>query len=108
MVAIVRAKPRLDMAERDFEPIGGKGAGISGGGVALDEDHVGPLPHQHGLDRVREPLDHDVGGGIVKERRQTHIGEQAEIGQGLVEKRAMLAGGAETAVEIGSIGGGEK
>ncbi len=62
-VAIAGAQACFDMADGDAGVAGGHGAGHGGGGVALDENEVGPFAGDDGAEAFDHPAEH-VGGAL--------------------------------------------
>lgn len=69
-VDVVRAKARLDVAHGDLQVEAGERRGEAGRGVAVDQDDVGPLVLEDGLE-----LEHHVACNIEQRLARLHDGE---------------------------------
>lgn len=90
-VDVVRAKARLDMAHGDLQVEARQCRGEAGRGVAVDQDHVGPLVLENGLE-----LDQHVARHVEQRLARLHdrkvvVGSHVENSKDLVEHLAVLA-----------------
>lgn len=90
-VNVMRAKARLDVSHGDLQVEAGERRGEAGRGVAVNQDNVGPLVFEDGLELDQHVARH------VKQRlarlhdRQVVVGRHIENSQHLVEHFAVLA-----------------
>ena len=90
-VDVVRAQARLDMAHGDLQVEACERRGETGRRVAVDQDHVGPLVLEDGLE-----LDQHVARHVEQRLARLHdrkvvVGSHIEDAQHLVEHLAVLA-----------------
>ena len=91
------------MRDRDLAVIGGERAGHRGGGVALDDDHVGLL----GVHHIAEPGEQARGEAVEilagLHQIEIDIGDEPGDGEHLIEQAAMLGGDAGPHDEAGHL-----
>ena len=93
--AVPGAQARLDMGDPHTGVERGEGRGKGGGGVALHDEHVRPLPGK-GLLEAAEYGGGDIRGGLPwTHDLKVAVGRQRKRGQGLVKQFPVLAGGPE-------------
>lgn len=91
-VDVVRAKARLDMAHGDLQVEARQCRGEAGRGVAVDQDHVGPLVLEDSLELDQHVARHVEQRLARLHDRQVVVGSHVEDAQHLVEHLAVLAG----------------
>lgn len=103
-VDVVRAQARLDVPDRDLQIEARQRGGEARRGVAVDEDHVGPLALEDGLE-LEQHVAGDVEEGLARPHdRQIVVGLHAEHPQHLLEHLAVLAGHADDRLELALAG----
>lgn len=99
-VDVVRAQARLDVAHGDLKVEAGERCGEAGRGVAVDQDDVGPLVLEDGLEleqHVARNVEQRLAG---LHDRQVVVWSHAEDAQHLVEHLAVLTGDRHNRVEL--------
>ncbi len=99
-VDVVRAQARLDMAHGDLQVEARERRGETGRGVAVDQDDVGPLVLEDGLE-----LDQHVARHVEQRLARLHdrkvvVGRHVEDAQHLVEHLAVLARHGHDSLEL--------
>ena len=92
VIAPTRPQPGLDVPERDAVVIAGQGGAEDRGGISLGEDQVGLLLLEGSRERGQRPRGQVRQRLVGPHQIEIVVGRQAEVGQGLVEQRSMLAG----------------
>lgn len=90
-VDVVRAKARLDMAHGNLQVEACERSGEAGRGVAVDQDDVGPLVLEDGLELDQHVARHVEQRLARLHDRQVVVGSNVEDAQHLVEHLAVLA-----------------
>ena len=90
-VDVVRAKARLDMAHGDLQVEARQCRGEAGRGVAVDQDDVGPLVLENGLELDQHVARHVEQRLARLHDRQVVVGSHVENSKDLVEHLAVLA-----------------
>lgn len=90
-VDVVRAQAGLDMPHGDLQVEAGERCREAGRGVTVDQDHVGPLVLEDGLELDQHVARHVEQGLARPHNRQVVVGRHIENAQHLVEHLAMLA-----------------
>ena len=90
-IDVVRAQTRLYVAHRDLQVEARERGGKAGRGVAVDQDHIGPLVLEDGLE-----LEQDIARHVEQRLARLHdgqvvVGSHTEDAQHLVEHLAVLA-----------------
>lgn len=90
-IDVVRAQTRLYVAHRDMQVEARERGGKAGRGVAVDQDHIGPLVLEDGLE-----LEQDIARHVEQRLARLHdgqvvVGSHTEDAQHLVEHLAVLA-----------------
>lgn len=91
-VDIVRAKARLHMPNGDLQVEASERRGEAGRGVTVDQDNVGPLVLEDGLELEQHVARHVEQRLARLHDRQVVVGSHVEDAQHLVEHLAVLAG----------------
>lgn len=99
-VDVVRAQARLDVAHGDLQVEARERRGEAGRGVAVDQDDVGPLPLEDGLELDQHVARHVEQRLARLHDRQVVVGSHAEDAQHLVEHLAVLAGHCHDGLEL--------
>lgn len=99
-VDVVRAQAGLDVPHGDLQVEARERRGEAGRGVAVDQDHVGPLVLEDGLE-----LEQNVGRNVEQRLARLHdrqvvVGRHVEDAQHLVEHLAVLAGHGHHSLEL--------
>lgn len=99
-VDVVRAQARLDMPHGDLQVEARECRGEAGRGVAVDQDHVGPLVLEDRLE-----LEQDIARHVEQRLARLHdgqvvVGSHIEDAQHLVEHLAMLARHGHNGLEL--------
>lgn len=99
-VDVVRAQARLDVAHGDLQVEARERRGEAGRGVAVDQNHVGPLVLEDRLE-----LEQDIARHVEQRLARLHdgqvvVGSHIEDAQHLVEHLAMLAGHSHDGLEL--------
>lgn len=89
-VDVVRAKARLDMPHGDLQVEARERRGEAGRGVAVDQDDVGPLVLEDGLELQKHVARHIEQRLPRPHDRQVVVGSHTEDAQHLVEHLAVL------------------
>lgn len=90
-VDVVRAQARLDVAHGDLQVEARERRGEAGRGVAVDQDDVGPLVLEDGLELEQHVASHVEQRLARLHDRQVVVGSHVEDAQHLVEHLAVLA-----------------
>lgn len=90
-VDVVRAQTGLDVPNGDLQVEAGKRRGEAGRGVAVDQDHVGPLVLEDGLELDQHVARHVEQRLARLHDRQVVVGSHIEDAQHLIEHLAVLA-----------------
>lgn len=99
-VDVVRAQAGLDVPHRDLQVEACECGGEAGRGVSVDQDHVGPLVLEDGLEleqHVARNVEQRLAG---LHDRQVVVGSHAEDAQHLVEHLAVLARHGDDCLEL--------
>ena len=99
-VDVVRAKAGLDMPHGDLQVEARQCRGEAGRGVAVDQDHVGPLVLEDGLELDQHVARHVEQRLARLHDRQVVVGSHVEDAQHLVEHLAVLAGHGHDGLEL--------
>lgn len=99
-IDVVRAQAGLDVAHGDLQVEAGERCGEAGRGVTVDQDDVGPLVLEDGLE-----LDQHVARHVEQRLTRLHdrkvvVGSHVEDAQHLVEHLAVLAGHGHDGLEL--------
>lgn len=99
-VDIVRAQARLHMPHGDLQVEARERRGEAGRGVAVDQDHIGPLALEDGLE-----LEQHVARHVEQRLARLHdckvvVGSHTEDAQHLVEHLSVLAGHGHDGLEL--------
>ena len=87
----MRAQARLDMPNGDLQVEARERRGEAGRGVPVDQDHVGPLTLEDGLELQQDVARHVEQRLARLHDRQIVVGSNVEDAQHLVEHLAVLA-----------------
>lgn len=99
-VDVVRAQARLHMPHGDLQVEACECRGEAGRGVAVDQDHVGPLVLEDGLE-LEQHVARDVEQRLARlHDREVVVGRNVEDAQHLVEHLAMLPGHSHDGLEL--------
>lgn len=90
-VDVVRPQAGLDVPNGDLQVEAGKRRGEAGRGVAVDQDHVGPLVLEDGLELDQHVARHVEQRLARLHDRQVVVGSHVEDAQHLIEHLAVLA-----------------
>lgn len=99
-VDVVRAQARLDVAHGDLQVEAGQCSGEAGRGVAVDQDHVGPLVLEDRLELEQHVACHVEQRLARLHDRQVVVWGHAEDAQHLVEHLAVLTGHSHDGLEL--------
>ncbi len=99
-VDVVRAQPGLDVPHGDLQVEASERRGEAGRGVAVDQDHVGPLVLEDRLELEQHVARHVEQRLARLHDRQVVIWDHAEDAQHLVEHLAVLAGHGHDGLEL--------
>lgn len=99
-VDVVGAKARLDVPHGDLQVEACECGGEAGRGVAVNQDHVGPLVLEDGLELEQHVARHVEQRLARLHDRQVVVGRNAEDAQNLVEHFAVLAGHGHDGLEL--------
>lgn len=99
-VDVVRAQAGLDVAHGDLQVEAGERRGEAGRGVAVDQDDVGPLALEDGLELEQHVARHVEQRLAQLHDRQVVVGSHVEDAQHLVEHLAVLAGHGHDGLEL--------
>lgn len=99
-VDVVRAQPGLDVPHGDLQVEAGKRRGEAGRGVAVDQDHVGPLVLEDRLELEQHVARHVEQRLTRLHDRQVVVWGHAEDAQHLVEHLTVLAGHGDDSLEL--------
>lgn len=99
-VDVMCAQAGLDVAHRDLQVEARERSGEAGGGVAVDQDHVGPLVLEDGLELDQHVARHVEQRLARLHNRQVVVGSHVEDAQHLVEHLTMLAGHGHEGLEL--------
>lgn len=99
-VDVVRAQAGLDVAHGDLQVEAGERRGETGRGVAVDQDDVGPLALEDGLELEQHVARHVEQRLARLHDRQVVVGSHVEDAQHLVEHLAVLAGHGHDGLEL--------
>lgn len=96
----MRAKARLDMPHGDLQVEACERCGKAGRGVAVDQDDVGPLVLEDGLELEQHVARHVEQRLARLHDRQVVVGRHVEDAQHLVEHLAVLARHGQDGLEL--------
>lgn len=96
----MRAQTRLDVAHGDLQVEARERRGKAGRGVPVDQDHVGPLVLEDGLELEQHVARHVEQRLARLHDRQVVVGSHVEDAQYLVEHLAVLAGHGHDGLEL--------
>ena len=99
-VDVVRTQASLDVADGDLQVEARERGGEAGRGVAVDQDHVGPLVLEDGLELEQNVARHIEQRLARLHDRQVMVGSHVEGAQDLVEHLAVLAGHGHDGLEL--------
>lgn len=99
-VDVVRAQPRLDVAHGDLQVEACERRGEAGRGVSVDQDDVGPLVLEDGLELEQHAARHVEQSLARFHDRQVVVGRNVEDAQHLVEHLAVLPGHGDDGIEL--------
>lgn len=99
-VDVVRAQAGLDVAHGDLQVEARERSGEAGRGVPVDQDHVGPLVLEDGLELDQHVARHVEQGLARLHDRQVLVGRHIEDAQHLVEHLAVLACHGDDGLEL--------
>lgn len=97
---VVRAQTRLNVADGNLQVEARERRGEAGRGVAVDQDHVGSLVLEDGLELEQHVARHVEQRLARLHDREVVIGRHAEDVQHLVEHLAVLAGHGHDGLEL--------
>lgn len=99
-VDVVRAQAGLDVPHRDLQVEACECGGKAGRGVAVNQDHVGPLVLEDGPE-LEQHVARDVEQRLARlHDRQVVVGRNVEDAQHLVEHLAVLASNGHDSLEL--------
>jgi hypothetical protein len=99
--AVAGPEPGLHVRGGDPLEEGGERRGKRGGGVALDQDHVGPHPPEQWRQPIQDAR-RDAGRRLARHHQvEIHVRLEVEYLEHLIEHRAMLGRDADLALELG-------
>lgn len=99
-VDVVRAQARLDMPHGNLQVEARERRGKAGRSVPVDQDHVGPLVLEDGLELDQHVTRHVEQRLARLHDRQIVVGSHVEDAQHLVEHLAVLAGNRDHGLEL--------
>lgn len=99
-VDVVRAQAGLDVPHGDLQVEACECGGEAGRGVPVDQDHVGPLVLEDGLELEQHVARHIEQRLARLHDRQVVVGRNVEDAQHLVEHLAVLAGHGHDGLEL--------
>ena len=99
-IDIVGPQSRLHMAHGDLQIEAGQGGDKGGGGVAVDQDHIGFLFFQHLPDAVQNICGNIKEGLLLLHDGQVVVRHHMEGRQHLVEHLPVLTGDADDGLQI--------
>lgn len=99
-VDVVRAQAGLDVPHGDLQVEACECGGEAGRGVPVDQDHVGPLVLEDGLELEQHVARHIEQRLARLHDRQVVVGRNVEDAQHLVEHLAVLAGHGDDSLEL--------
>ena len=99
-VDVVRAQPGLDVPHGDLQVEASERRGEAGRGVAVDQDHVGPLVLEDRLELEQHVARHVEQRLTRLHDRQVMVWDHAEDAQHLVEHLAVLTGHSHDGLEL--------
>ena len=99
-VDVVRAQAGLDVAHGDLQVEAGERRREAGRSVTMDQDHVGPLVLEDGLELEQHVARHVEQGLARLHDGEVVVGCHVEDAQHLVEHLAVLAGHGDDSIEL--------
>lgn len=99
-VDVVRAKARLDVSHGDLQVEAGERRGETGRGIAVDQNNVGPLALEDGLELEQHVARHVEQRLARLHDRKVVVGRHVEDAQHLIEHLAVLARHGHNGLEL--------